>query len=576
MTDDAFVRSLTKAADALVPTTLREIERAELPVRGLARSLRRLLAPYLSRHSAYYRDAALVPGAREVLDRLATEQHADGTFSAGNLHSPPDSAFVVEDLAVVWSALGVADSDPVSAELARSIGALIAAAGPPLVVGGVHTPNHRWGLCAALAWIDRVAPDPAYGRRIEQWLAEGIDGDADGHYSERSPNYAARVTNPALLTLARLLGRPDLRGFVRRNLELTWWCTDPNGDVEFIASRRQDQDRRSVVLADFYPQFRELAVLDDEPRFAGAAAAIERANAVHPDVLADLLENPTLTRPMPPGAERPVTFTEIFSRSGLARLGRGGATASVFGGTDRFDPHSSTPSASAPRIGSGLATNPTFVRVSNGAAVLDGVRMITSFFGLGHFRAEELVVRDPGRFELADELAVAYYQPLPSTAVRSDGDYELQHDGRFFAKMAFAERQRDEQRLRRRVVVRTVDEGEGMTLELDVAVDGIDDVPVTLELCFRSGGSFDGVDWCGDTRVLVDGTGRYVMGEDRIEFGPGNGAGEVDPDAGEQYRVHNGHRTPVGELVYLTGRTPFRHTLRIRCSAAARARPYPA
>ncbi|WP_211265723.1 hypothetical protein [Actinacidiphila oryziradicis] len=66
----------------------------------------------------------------------------------------------------------------------------------------MHTPNHRWLVCAALARIHARWPDPSYTRRIDDWLAEGIDQLPGGEYSERSPNYAASVTNPALLTIA--------------------------------------------------------------------------------------------------------------------------------------------------------------------------------------------------------------------------------------------------------------------------------------------------------------------------------------------------------------------------------------
>ena len=68
-----------------------------------------------------------------------------------------------------------------------------------LADGGVHTPNHRWEICKALAHLHHLWPSRLLLARINDWLGEGIDQDADGEYSERSPNYASEVTNRSLV-----------------------------------------------------------------------------------------------------------------------------------------------------------------------------------------------------------------------------------------------------------------------------------------------------------------------------------------------------------------------------------------
>jgi hypothetical protein len=104
----------------------------------------------------------------------------------------------------------------------------------------------------------------------------------------------------------------------------------------------------------------------------------------------------------------------------------------------------------------------------------------------------------------------------------------------------------------------------GLTFEL-----GESEVPFAIELCFRPGGTLAGVqqlDASGNYQ-LVDGTGSYTVGSDRIEFGPGNGATRVSMDPGERYTYLNGSLTPDGLLrVYLTGRSPSRYTLRLRAA----------
>lgn len=544
--DQDFLGLLTAASEAQLARTLP----AGSDPRRVGREVRRLVAGYVG-ESKYRHDPAILEQLRQLSAQLAASQHPDGTYDIGNLHSPPDTAFLIQDLCVVWELLHQ-DDQAVTATIRSVIHQILEKAGPALASGGVHTPNHRWEVSAALARINHILPDQRYVDRIDDWLAEGIDAGPDGIYSERSSIYAAVVTNPSLLTIAWLQDRPELIEFVRRNLEATLHLLEPNGEVDVIASRRQDQFMIGDV-SNYLLQYRELALLDCDGRFAAVAQSIERRGASElGDCLAEVLERPELAAPLPQATEPPTDFVQEFPSQASARIRRGSRTATVFGGTDFHD---------LPVIASGLSVNPTFFKLRQGEAILDSVRLAPQFFGTGHFHSEYLRRWSPSVVELGSEVAVPYYQPLSPERRTADGRYPLTPDGRFYASMDFDQRARDYCKLRTTITVAEVGNGFDLAFELTGS-----EAPYAIELCFRPGGVLSGVEELDDSGnyQLESGTGAYTVGDDRIEFGPGSGAARVAMDPGERYRMLNGSLVPAGLRVYLTGLAPGVQRLEFR------------
>ena len=197
-----------------------------------------------------------------------------------------------------------------------------------------------------------------------------------------------------------------------------------------------------------------------------------------------------------------------------------------------------------------------------GAAILDSVRIVPQFFNTGHFRSDGLEVVGTA-YRLHNEVSVPYHLPLPRQYRRSDGDYALSNDGRFFSKMDFAHRPKHFRVLRTEIMVSAVDSG----FDLDITFEAAE-VPFTIELCFRRGGTLSGVQSMNsiDNFQLVEGFGNYKVGDDCITFGPGNGAGPLQPvnmEPGEQYTYRGGSLVPDGIRVYITGRTPIRYVLQL-------------
>lgn len=564
-----IVQRLTALHDDRVAEALRRAPWIKTPLSGdRAASTHMLVVAcgYANPSSRFHRSTEALAALESTADYLLRIRPESNLYDTGNLDSPPDSGFMVAALMKVQHLLQ-RDSAPASVGLRETIAQIIRPTAAAIARGGVHTPNHRWDVAAMLASVNTLYPSAGLRERAEAWLAEGIDQDAEGNYSERSPAYSAKVVNPAFIELAELLGRRDLLDHVRRNLELTAHLVDSDGSVTTVASRRQDQRAGArVSIADSYWPARFLALRENNRLAAGLARWIEQdftelllSNPHDPNwPLAWLLLHPELSGPLPEG-DVPSEYTTFLPLTGLVRSRRGNMAATINGSNDW---------AAGFGHGSGLATNPAFFTFQKGRASLASVRLTPSFFDTGFFYPQGLTAVDGG-WRLTQALKVPYYQPLPASARRADGDYALGPDGRFFAKMSFDQRPRDERPLNTSVTVKPVGDG----YVLDLAVDGLPGVAITLELAFVGEGTLTGVEaWSRDPQgdepskasVLRDGWGQFRVGDDVIEFGPG--VFNAAPD-----RMWDGHIgwtggkvLAVGQRVYLTGVTPFRHQLTVR------------
>ncbi|KAK2006004.1 hypothetical protein LZ32DRAFT_670617 [Colletotrichum eremochloae] len=558
---------LTKAADGQVSTVLANKNTSLIgSPRSLAREVRRLVTPFVWPNSTYYHDETLLPHIDEMLVVLSRRQHPDGTYTVGNRHSPPDTGFLIEDFGIMVRILEEDDHDA-SQAISNTIRAILVKAGPGLANGGIHTPNHRWKVCSALARISRITGDESLIERIDEWLAEGIDIDADGIYSERSAIYYAAVTNPSLLTVAHELNRTELISYVRKNVELTIEHSEPNGEIETILSRRQDQAQNpGNNMREFYPIFREMALLDDNGRFSAMARLIEQQSGpTLGDYLGTLIERPALMAPLPEPKKPFVDFFKHYASAGLVRARRGKLSISAFGGSDWYRAGDKMDFYN--RFGSGLSTNPTMFRAWNGKAVLEAVRLVPNFFTMGHFRSNGITVDDNGVARLGSEMEVPYYLPIPAENRDKDGNYSLGRsvaDGRFYAALDFGSRPISMRRLKTEVAIAPTDTGYDIVFE----ITGEPDVELTFELAFRKNGTFTGVqevdESAGDkTYHLIEGEGSYSFGEDKIVFGSGLGSGPIEAHPGEQYDWLRGTLVLQGDKVYITGKSPLQFTLKL-------------
>ncbi|MGC4972743.1 hypothetical protein ACLQ2D_07535 [Streptomyces sp. DT199] len=566
--DHEFVRAVAGAADRLAAPLAAgpDEEPTGVPHRALARRVKTLVAVYRSPDSVLHGSREAVAAATTHLRALRAAQTTTGLFAGGdNVQSPPDSGFTVND--VCDAHVLAAGAGPELREVTAALADIADAASAGLLTGGVHTPNHRWELCAALARLHRSFPDDRLLDRVGEWLAEGVDIDAEGLYSERSANYAAHVSNPSLLLLADVLGRADLRDAVERNLATTLDLIRPDGTVETVLSRRQDQNH-PFPLAPYLPHYRLLAIRTGRGDFSRAARLAAAGGIDDPDLLAETLLTPDLCRVLPEPAAEPLPRDRYITSARLAARASATAHTVVYGGSDVPEHR---------RIRSGLACNPTFLRLFAGDAVLDAVRLSRGFFDLGPFRAADVQQHADNRYRLTETLTAAYYQPLSPDRRRNDGAYRMADEGRFSAAMAFPDRPRDEVSHTTHVEVDLLEDG--ADLRIDISGPR---VPWSLELTFRPGGVPEGAVPLGEGRwCLTAGPMTYRVGDDeiRVEADVESGEPLAGPDRsdvlrydpGQDYSVVGGTDATTGNRVYIGGLGPHTLTLALRAHRPAPA-----
>lgn len=472
---------------------------------------------YILPQSRYYKNALMLERMRLVLAYLDAHTSAEGNVDLliTNFNSPPDTAFMiwgVGQIGFLARKFGVN-------EVAKLVEPVLRRSGRALATGGLHTPNHRWVASSALAQIHELYPDAAYTRRIEQWLAEGIDIDSDGQYTERSTGGYNGITNRAFVILAAKLNKPELLGYVRRNLESMLYLLHPGEEVVTDISRRQDL-YTAGTMAGYSLALKYLAVKDNN----GVLATL--ANRF-PNSLGDTLEFAELQQAGPAPKPVPVDYVKEYPFLKVGRVRRGKKSATLM-----------------------LDGRSRFFGIRNGTAVIETVRFSSLFFGKAQFRPQRCWragdVNGRPSWVLEQSLDAPYYQPLHPPETVGTEDWEESRKRRRRTEMNY---------LTYRVTV--TETGKGFSLKFEA--EGPKDLPVMIELALRPGGRLEGPakhPRAEDCYLLRSERATYRVGTDAVTFGPGLAQHEAITGRGIDAKL-------PGPSVFLTGYAPFTHVLEI-------------
>ena len=497
-------------------------------------SLKTLVPLYFNRDSQFHRNDKILKAAYRILTFLEKVQRPDGTFDGitTNFFSAPDTAFCMHVFADVYR---ITKQHEKSTRLAEGLLPLIRKAAGGIMEGGFHTPNHRWVVASALMQAFSIVGDSRFRDMAERYLAEGIDCNEDGEYTERSAGEYNIVSNNALIILSDELKRPDLLEYVKRNLDMMISYIEPDGSLFTANSRRQDRDQKCYANI-YYPQYLDMAYRTGKSLYAAVAnyamRIMQENNRLSPNCLTLFMENPRLAPFIADNGTKIQEFPEArnyekhYEDSGIVRIRRGQRTVSM------------------------LTNNSEFLFFRH-RGIACSLKICASFFAVAQVKPQQITRSAGGGYILTFEAEGSYWMPF--SVPPEDPDWRrMDHGGRETVKKL---------KLRFTIHVSEIENGISVTIESE----GCDRVPFKCELCLEpdcmvTGEGFTVSGHAGENIVLKSGSIVVQKEEDCLSIGPGFGLhnytqdmrGSEEPKRGA-FTVHFTDYTPVRRTIQIVG-----------------------
>jgi len=516
-------------------------------------------APDVSNHShsiactvySYLADGSPLRGDRELGERiirairfLRRSQRPTGLIDlpSTNYESPPDTAFAVQLLApVVTLARRVGDAGNDHArEIADALGEFIRTGAEGIIGRGFHTPNHRWVICGALGWAMMLYPDLKATDYVESILAEGIDINEDGEFTERSAVVYNAVCDRSLRFMADHLKRPDLLDHVRKNLDLMLHLLHPDATAVTSISVREDRGRR-IVPYSIADSFFDMAQRDRNGVWATAADLLTSDEAwrntaewrFDPPIawlFEPFVSHPEYRSKRIARGSLPDSFSITYPAARMWRIRRGALSATAVAGH---------------RI-------PFAVRY--GEVDLKAVKLFGSYILAARFEADQFEPTDGG------------VRLIHRGETRKVPGYDLPL-GRPVPFGKFGDMDAERQRWTQPpmdIILEIREAPSGFDLHVQTT-GGMDRILFQIECCFDGPGEWETDTQVtqvenGQTVILKKGYGTFRRGRHGIRIGPGSIAHRV-------YAMRNSEPEPDSFRVLVTLQTPVDRVFEIRYGA---------
>ncbi|CDB62838.1 putative uncharacterized protein [Clostridium clostridioforme CAG:132] len=458
------------------------------------------LAVYFHKDSCFYKNEQLYAAVNLALDFIERTQREDGSFDypSCNFKSAADTSFCFKRLIAAYRLLVKYgdSSDEAITVLKEKYLTIMHKALDAIREGGFHTPNHRWGIAAALLQGSNLfAEEDGFAAglkaRADQYLAEGIDGDEDGEYAERSTGNYNAVVNNAMMAMYQETGDEAFLGYVERNLSMMLTYMDPDDTIFTQNSTRQDQGKLEYADKYFY-QYLYMCSREHCPAFDGAAHKIIKDNMERGDLAPDCLHIVMNHDEMMGYHFKEYGFLEeyrkFFRHAGVLRVRKPSYTYTVLNGKSAFLYFKSQGTMLCVKIGESCCDIRNFIPQT----------------------IEEL----PDGCRLEAEAESWYYLPFKEKQDTSD-----------WWKMDQTKREKlISSRLKTTLEIREKDQG----LELHLKAEGLDRLPLRLEIFIPAGVTLEHPAFAleaaaGEGMILKDGYLEVHDGSVTMEIGPGFG-----------------------------------------------------
>lgn len=465
------------------------------------------LALYLNSRSRYYKSEKLMEALQLAADGVARVQRKSGyiDYPCCNFFSAPDTSFCYKRLNDGYRLMKKYQDVADTTILQKKYLAIMRMAAEAIRDGGFHTPNHRWGICAALMQAAKLfADDTEFAKslmdRTVLYLQEGIDGNSEGEYAERSTGNYNAVVNNAMMAMYQCSKDVKYLGYVERNLNMMMYYIEPNDMVFTQNSTRQDQGKE-IFMDKYLYQYLYLLAYDgtdgfikltpeEHARFDGAAHQIikgcaetgrQAPNCLHLLMIYDktldyTFENCGFLK----------TYHKLFKEAGVLRVKKENYSYTVMKNRSAF----------------------LYFNV-NGLEVF--LKIGESYCEIRNFVPDEMDVQE-GKTVLSHTARGWYYLPWKEKQNTSDW-WQMDHKKRDL--MITSD-------LHTQVVITELADG----LEISVDTDGLERLPLRMELCVPSQTTLENDHFCmetvaGKSMVLSDDYVTMTKGLTSIEFGPG-------------------------------------------------------